>query len=221
MKITCRVLLALLLITPFAFGQTELQTKLREVEDDEAISTTNMRYALQPCRVLRYVRNGNEIAAFTSFTRNDGDTTETPRKKGRQFRMKKSPAIAVLLSAVVPGAGQLYNQSYWKTPIIWGLVGYFGYEYFRQNNLYKDYRDLYSQSQLEIPPEGNLSYKSLREFYRDQRNDFVWYFTIVYVINLIDAYIDAHLFDFDVREEKLTRFGDADKTYRLKFNVKF
>ena len=120
----------------------------------------------------------------------------------KKFKMKKSPTTAVLLSAVLPGAGQFYNESYWKIPIIGGLVGYFGYEYFRNNNLYKDYRDEYAASQTELSPNGDLNLKTLREFYRDQRDDFVWYFLIVYVVGMVDAYVDAHLFDFDVNEEK-------------------
>lgn len=135
-----------------------------------------------------------------------------------KFRMKKSPTTAVLLSAVLPGAGQFYNESYWKIPIIAGLVGYFGYEYFRQNNFYKDYRDQYSASQTPQNPEGNSSLKALREFYRDQRDDFVWYFTIVYVLNLVDAYIDAHLFDFDVKDDNS---GSNSKIYKLNFRINF
>lgn len=154
---------------------------------------------------------------------NSKDTTVTRRSSmpDKRFRMEKSPTVAVLLSAVLPGAGQFYNQSYWKIPIIAGFVGYFGYEYFRENNLYKDYRDQYINSQTEVNPEGDLNLKSLREFYRNQRDNFVWYFMIVYVINLVDAYVDVHLFDFDIKDEKLTRFGKTDKTYRLKLNLNF
>lgn len=139
----------------------------------------------------------------------------------KKFRMRKSPTTAVLLSAVLPGAGQFYNESYWKVPIIGGLVGYFGYEYFRNNNLYKDYRDDYAASQTEINPDGDINLKTLREFYRDQRDDFVWYFLIVYVINMVDAYVDAHLFDFDVRDEKFTKYGTRGKEYRLNFKLNF
>lgn len=139
----------------------------------------------------------------------------------KKFRMRKSPTTAVLLSAVLPGAGQFYNESYWKIPIIGGLVGYFGYEYFRNNNLYKDYRDDYAASQTELNPNGDLNLKTLREFYRDQRDDFVWYFLIVYVINMVDAYVDAHLFDFDVSDDKFTKGGVRGKEYKLKFNLKF
>jgi hypothetical protein len=139
----------------------------------------------------------------------------------KKFRMRKSPTKAVLFSAVLPGAGQFYNESYWKIPIIGGLVGYFGYEYFRNNNLYKDYRDQYVTSQTELNPNGDLTLKTLREFYRDQRDDFVWYFLIVYVVNMVDAYVDAHLFDFDVSEDKFTKNGTHGKEYKLKFNIKF
>jgi hypothetical protein len=171
----------------------------------------------------------NDIATLTSFTRKEdslrADTNMTIVKPKepvvKKFRMRKSPTTAVLLSAVLPGAGQFYNESYWKVPIIGGLVGYFGYEYFRNNNLYKDYRDDYTASQTEINPDGDITLKTLREFYRDQRDDFVWYFLIVYVINMVDAYVDAHLFDFDVSEDKFTKGGTRSKEYRLNFKMNF
>ena len=170
----------------------------------------------------------NDIATLTSFTRKEdslrADTNMTIVKPKepvvKKFRMRKSPTTAVLLSAVLPGAGQFYNESYWKVPIIGGLVGYFGYEYFRNNNLYKDYRDDYTASQTEINPDGDITLKTLREFYRDQRDDFVWYFLIVYVINMVDAYVDAHLFDFDVSEDKFTKGGVRGREYKLRLNLK-
>lgn len=139
----------------------------------------------------------------------------------KKFRMHKSPTLAVLLSAVIPGAGQLYNGSYWKIPIIDGLIAYFGYEYIQNNNKFKDYRDQYNATITPENPFGNQSLKTLREFYRSQRDDFVWYFIIVYVVNLVDAYVDAHLFDFDVKEEKLIRYGNPVRTYRMNLNINF
>ncbi|MCX7878647.1 MAG: DUF5683 domain-containing protein [Ignavibacteria bacterium] len=131
--------------------------------------------------------------------------------------MKKSPLKAVLLSAFIPGAGQFYNESYWKIPVIAGLSGYFGYEYIRNHNLYKKNRDLYSESQTSENPSGNQTYKSLREFYRNQRDDFMWYFLIVYTLNLVDAYVDAHLFDFDIKDE----INGHLPTYKLNLKIKF
>lgn len=136
-----------------------------------------------------------------------------------KFKMKKSPLLAVMLSAAIPGAGQFYNQSYWKIPIIAGLAGYFGYEYFRNNNKFKDYRDRYNSSITVSNPFGDENLKTLREFYRNQRDDFVWYFIILYVVNLVDAYVDAHLFDFDVKEEKIKGYGTSEM--KLKLNINF
>ena len=182
----------------------------------------------------KLILKDNKIAALTSLARKSGVSLQDSTNKDsnitvvkqkdptiKKFKMRKSPTTAVLLSAVLPGAGQFYNESYWKIPIIGGFVGYFGYEYFRNNNLYKDYRDQYSASQTELNPNGDFTLKTLREFYRDQRNDFVWYFLIVYVVSMVDAYVDAHLFDFDVSEDKFTKNGTRGKEYRLKFKLDF
>ena len=116
-----------------------------------------------------------------------------------KFVMQKSAWGAVLRSAVLPGFGQFYNHSYWKIPAFWGALGYLGYQWDRNNKLYIKNRDLYTASHENgITP--NETYKSIREFYRDQRDLFTIYIGIVYLLNLIDAYVDSHLFDFNVNE---------------------
>lgn len=122
------------------------------------------------------------------------------KKDTAVFVMKKSPLKSVIYSALLPGLGQFYNQSYWKIPVIWGIGGYFIYEFIRNNNLYIDYRDLYENSISQSLPSGNQRYKTLREFYRDQRDQFILYFGILYLVNIFDAYVDAHLFDFNVSD---------------------
>lgn len=109
---------------------------------------------------------------------------------------KKSPWQAVIKSAIVPGFGQIYNESYWKVPIIWGFIGWFGYNVWLNDNRYQDYRKLYQQS-IEQGQE-NFVYKRIREFYRDQRDLFAIYLGLTYFFNLVDAYVDAHLFNFDI-----------------------
>jgi len=116
-------------------------------------------------------------------------------------RVSKSPGTAVLLSAVVPGAGQVYNESYWKVPIIVGLGTYFIVELIRNNKLYREYRDKYEESLRDSPPSGDAQTLRLREFYREERTKFGWYFLILYVANLVDAYVDAVLFDFDMTDD--------------------
>ncbi len=112
------------------------------------------------------------------------------------FVSTKSPWTAVLMSVAIPGAGQIYNESYWKAPIIWGLAGWLVYNWVQNNNSYKENRDIYLKT-------GNENYRKLRTFYRDQRDLFTIYMGLTYLLNLVDAYVDAHLFDFSVDEDFL------------------
>ncbi|MGD8779928.1 MAG: DUF5683 domain-containing protein [Ignavibacteria bacterium] len=117
--------------------------------------------------------------------------------------MQKSPWGAVLRSALVPGFGQFYNESYWKIPVFFGFFGYYLYGWIHYNDKYKTYRDLYSQSLID-DENGNSDYRTYRDFYVDQRDKFAIYIGLTYFINLVDAYVDAHLFDFNVEEDPNT-----------------
>jgi len=103
-----------------------------------------------------------------------------------------------VLSAILPGAGQVYTEQYWKVPLILGLGGYWVYEWKRNNDRYGEFRDLYSASIATTPPQGDGRYLSLREFYRDQRDSFTWYLGVLYLLNVVDAFVGAELYDFDV-----------------------
>ncbi len=122
----------------------------------------------------------------------------------------KSPWGAVIRSAVFPGLGQIYNHSYWKAPIVWGLMGWFGYNWWQNDKDYKEYQKLY----LETVQRGNENflYKRIREFYRDQRDLFAIYLGLTYFLNMVDAYVDAHLFNFEL----LTRNDELKLILRIK-----
>lgn len=105
----------------------------------------------------------------------------------------KSPWGAVLRSAVLPGFGQFYNESYWKIPVIGGLLIWFGYNYVDNHDKYTQFRDLYLAS-------GSETHRIQRNFYNDQRDLFAISFVLTYLANLVDAYVDAHLFSFDVED---------------------
>jgi len=110
---------------------------------------------------------------------------------------KKNPGTAMLLSALLPGAGQVYNTSYWKVPIIVGLGIYFGSYYLDSQRRVEDYRQQYAASLL-VTPGGDPSLLALRDFYIGERDTFAWYFCILYFLNIVDAYVDASLYGFDV-----------------------
>lgn len=114
------------------------------------------------------------------------------------IREGKSTTIAMLASMVVPGTGQIYNESYWKAPVVWGLGYYFYSVYNNQDELYKKYRYQYDTSITTLRPSGNADFRSLRDFHKGQRNMFGWYIAITYLLNVVDAYVDAALYNFEV-----------------------
>jgi hypothetical protein len=116
-------------------------------------------------------------------------------------RSSKSPLLALLLSAALPGAGQFYNESYWKIPIVLGFGYYFATNWISLNDSTRFYRRLYAESITPSSPDGNRRFLQLREFYKDQRDTFSWYIFIYYLVNLVDAYVDASLYDFNVGDD--------------------
>lgn len=149
-----------------------------------------------------------------------GEITATRVDTVTKYQPTKSPGLAMLLSAVVPGAGQFYNESYWKVPVVMGFGVYFATQWLHYNRVYHDYRDKYLASFTPELPGGDGYLQSLREFYRDQRDTFTWYFFILYFLNVADAYVDASLYDFNVNDNLSIRLMpeiDHRLTLRLTF----
>jgi hypothetical protein len=115
-----------------------------------------------------------------------------------EFKMTKSPTMAVVLSAALPGAGQVYLAQVWKVPIIWALGGGFLYGALVQNSRYHQWADSTLAAEARADAYGATIYANRREFYRDDRDKWWIYLGITYVANILDAYIAAHLYDFDV-----------------------
>ena len=128
------------------------------------------------------------------------DTTKFHRVKESYapFKPTKSGWLAIGLSAGLPGAGQVYDESYWKVPVIWGLAGYWIYEWSFYNKSYKSYQDQYNKSVILDPPNGLETLQKQRDAERDYRDQFAWYLGILYFVNIVDAYVGANLYDFEV-----------------------
>ena len=120
-----------------------------------------------------------------------------------------SPKKAAILSALLPGAGQVYNKKYWKVPIIYvgaaGLVYSFQFNqshYIKYRNAYK-YRIDGDASTIDgyVGKYSDNNLNTLQKYYHRYRDLTVIGFAALYALNVIDASVDAHLFTFDVSDD--------------------
>ena len=116
-----------------------------------------------------------------------------------------APARAAFYSAIIPGLGQAYNKKYWKIPIVFGAIGTGVYFYNNNNQEYQRYRNAYKQRLKGLDDEfkGQYSDATLINAQRTfQRNrDLSLIVTIgLYVLNIVDANVDAHLRQFNVND---------------------
>ena len=142
------------------------------------------------------------------------------------FYKKPDAVKAVWLGVICPGAGQIYNKSYWKLPIVYGAFMGCGYAISWTQNRYSNFRtaylDLYndiqagtvsedpSKSYIAVIPDGydlqrvggaNTWMNTLNnrhQTFRRYRDYSILAIVVVYALSLIDAYVDAQLFDFDI-----------------------
>src|ERR1051325_5646833 len=119
------------------------------------------------------------------------------------FHMRRNPWVALALSGVLPGTGQIYTGGWYKTPFIVGGIAACLYAASIQNSRITEYRDL---AHNQPNPNDSIRYMAAAEFYRDDRDKFYIYAALIYLANLLDAYISAHLFDFDVSDPTTTPY---------------
>jgi hypothetical protein len=114
-----------------------------------------------------------------------------------------SPKKAALLSAVIPGAGQIYNKKYWKLPIIYAGFAGLTYSFQLNQTRYKSYRIDYINS-LDGKYDGQYSSDqllTLTHYYHRYRDLSVIGAALLYVLNIVDASVDAHMFTFNVSDD--------------------
>ena len=112
--------------------------------------------------------------------------------------------------------GQAYNKKYWKVPIIYVALGSTIYMFNSNNKLYKQYKQAYinktdtAKSTIDTYPQYSSSQLQEEEkYYRKYRDMSVILSSLMYTINIIDAYVDAHLMDFDVSDDLSLRIAPA------------
>lgn len=139
-----------------------------------------------------------------------------------------NPTKATWIALVIPGGGQIYNRKYWKLPIIYGGFAGCAYALTWNNKMYKDYMQAYKDAALgnweansihDLLPPGYLdrtpktqiteTLRKRKDTYRRYRDLSIFAFIGVYLISVIDAYVDAELSNFDITPDLSMRVEPA------------
>ncbi len=161
-----------------------------------------------------------EIAADTAVAAATPEKAaiDYDRWEERDVQFNPDPTRAVWMSALFPGLGQLYNRRYWKLPIVVGAYVGLGYATSWNNSMLRDYTRAYrdlsdnddsTRSYMDFfPPttkEEDLDrtwltniMRARKDFYRRNRDLCIISMVGVYLLAMVDAYVDASLSHFDI-----------------------
>jgi len=152
----------------------------------------------------------------------------------------KSPKKAVRLSAAFPGLGQIYNEKYWKVPIVWGMMGVATYGCIFSFSTYIHYINDYIIVISNTNPDPKFKpttwsgltdktiLKEKKLQWRKYRDYCVLGWIGFYTLNIVDAYVDAQFSNFDVSEDLSFNFSPTlihsntnNYCLGLNFSIKF
>ena len=138
-------------------------------------------------------------------------------KKSKKVKEKKphSPVKATIMSACLPGLGQIYNRKWWKVPIVYAGLGGIGYLSYRNYSEYRSYLHAYEFKTGDLPEGATLSdYETelanryaanqLQTYKESYRRDFELYTILTvawYGLNIVDACVDGHLYSYDISDD--------------------
>lgn len=146
------------------------------------------------------------LLAAPASAQEASDSTEVD-----SLTLMHSPKKATLMSAVLPGLGQIYNKKAWKVPLIYAGFATIGYFIYFNNKYYTKFKSAYKYQLLYpdsldrfnaiYPDFANYPVQSLQDgmdTYRRWRDLNVLGFAALYFLQIIDANVDAHLFYYDI-----------------------
>lgn len=142
-----------------------------------------------------------------------------------------SPETATMYAAILPGLGQIYNKKYWKLPLLYGGAAALVYAIHFNNKYYKRYSNAYRDFVLQDPNNKSYMYfvershlteelvqgtykqwfttalRNKKDYYRRYRDLSIFGIIGLYAIQIVDACVDAHFFNFDVSDDLSFRWG--------------
>jgi hypothetical protein len=169
----------------------------------------------------------NSINVQAQVVEEDKDSLQIALNLTQEVR---SPKKASIYSALFPGLGQIYNKQYWKLPLIYGGFAGVIYGFSWNNNLYNEYFEAYRTISKYSSPEmitdedleflddfinnpsvdltnpSHFNYvtnqlDSGKDYYKRNRDLMIIVMAGLHVLNIIDASVDAHFFDYDISDD--------------------
>ena len=167
----------------------------------------------------------------------------TPKAEAQDHRPQK----AAIMSACLPGLGQVYNHKWWKVPIVYAGLGGLGYLAYNNYYEYQSYLHAYEYQTGDLPEgvtlnqhEADLAGKyaagQLQTYKESYRRDFEFYSILTvawYGLNILDACVDGHLYSYDISDDlslsvdpylrsaeppiKMPQYAQVGLSFQLKF----
>lgn len=158
-----------------------------------------------------FLSTASNYAQVTDTIQNGKTTVDSLQQAKIKPKAKPayhSPKTSALMSTIIPGLGQVYNKKYWKVPIIYAGLGGLAYSINGNQKKYSKYIEAYkfridgdSLTVDNYPRYSDENLNTLQQYYKRFRNLSVIGFTLLYVMNIVDASVDAHMFTFDVGDD--------------------
>ncbi|WP_321481336.1 DUF5683 domain-containing protein [uncultured Bacteroides sp.] len=187
----------------------------RKVEQNDSLASDSLTHLRADSLLKVNQKNLKQLTSKTETQKQINAVQDSIQKRSPVKQWIPDSGKATWLALVFPGGGQIYNRKYWKLPIIYGGFAGCAYALTWNNKMYKDYSQAYmdimdddptSNSFLELlPPNSNYTESQLqtilkkrKDTYRRYRDMSIFAFVGVYIISVIDAYVDAELSNFDI-----------------------
>lgn len=169
--------------------------------------------ALPADRLAAQYRDAPPAANELSYALS-GPVADTPRLQAADSSDLPDPKSVMYKSMMLPGWGQVVNRQAWKVPIVYGLLGGLAWYSAQLTRRYHDYRAAYYNLHPEnpddlkygptpdfVPENASLeALKSNRNTLRNRRDLVYVGIGLAYGLNIVDAYVFAHMRSFDVSE---------------------
>ena len=188
-----------------------LKTKFEAMTDESLFRTPEMNAVQREMTKYNTMRNVFMISTIASYLYFIGDAA-LKYSTNEVTHINKATTLAM----ICPGAGQIYNKSYWRVPIVvggfastiycidWNNRGYQRFKKaYRLLNDYEKNPELYPNgSQDEFGGRYSATFlKNLRNSYRRNRDLCIILTAGLYILQIVDAHVDAHLRDYDISKD--------------------